>query len=74
MGRGKTRKPRRPSKKRSCGTKQKMTKRDAFKKADELFRKDGAKMWAYRCYYACYLEDGSKAWHVGHQNFNPFLK
>lgn len=74
MGRGKARRPKRPSKKTSCGTKEKMTQRDAIKKVGELFRKDGAKMRAYRCHYVCYLEDGSKAWHVGHQHFNPFSK
>jgi len=52
---------------RSCQRKKKRTKRDAEQHAEQLRRKDGARMHAYRCAYEdCVLPDGSRSWHVGH--------
>lgn len=58
--------PRKITRAQSCGDKDKLTMQDAKKRVYSLRKKDGANMNAYRCQFGCKLENGSRAWHVGH--------
>lgn len=48
--------------------KPKLTEKAAKEHAKSL-RERGALVQAYECLYDCKLEDGSKAWHIGHKHY-----
>jgi hypothetical protein len=58
---------RRPTRKSSCRSKDKLTESEAKSRAFALQKKDGAPMSAYKCRFAGCLADGRRAWHVGHK-------
>jgi len=66
LARGKIRRTKKPSKNLACKGKIKYTKAYAKRNARDRSRDTGGIYKAYGCQHGCKLENGDRAWHIGH--------